>query len=99
MKEPYIWDYTIRIKTKEGTFEYEKEDLSNMDLLLEEHKDYEEIQATRNKLRCDKCKIELTDVFIQHNENRTYRLCKKCNERYLQYDKNVKELKKLRGVK
>ena len=49
MKQPYIWDYTIRIKTKEGTFEYEKEDLSNIDLLLEKHKDYEELQATQNK--------------------------------------------------
>ena len=49
MKQPYNWDYTIRIKTKEGTFEYEKEDLSNIDLLLEKHKDYEEVQATKNK--------------------------------------------------
>lgn len=49
MKEPYIWDYTIRIKTKEGTYEYEKEDLSNIDLLLESHPDYEEVQATHNK--------------------------------------------------
>lgn len=49
MKQQYNWDYTIRIKTKEGTFEYEKEDLSNIDLLLEKHKDYEELQATQNK--------------------------------------------------
>ena len=49
MKQPYNWDYTIRVKTKEGTFEYEKEDLSNIDLLLEKHKDYEELQATQNK--------------------------------------------------
>ena len=49
MKQPYNWDYTIRVKTKEGTFEYEKEDLSNIDLLLEKHKDYEEVQATKNK--------------------------------------------------
>lgn len=49
MKQPYNWDYTIRVKTKEGTFEYEKEDLSNIDLLLEKHKDYEEVQATHNK--------------------------------------------------
>ena len=49
MKDKYIWNYTIRIKTKEGTFEYEKEDLSNIDLLLEKHKDYEELRATQNK--------------------------------------------------
>ena len=49
MKEQYKWNYTIKIKTKDGTYEYEKEDLSNIDLLLEKHKDYEEVQATYNK--------------------------------------------------
>lgn len=49
MKEQYRWNYTIKIKTKDGTYEYEKEDLSNIDLLLEKHKDYEEVQATYNK--------------------------------------------------
>lgn len=49
MKEQYKWNYNIKIKTKEGTYEYEKEDLSNIDLLLEKHKDYEEVQATYNK--------------------------------------------------
>ena len=49
MKEQYRWNYTIKIKTKNGTYEYEKEDLSNIDLLLEKHKDYEEVQATYNK--------------------------------------------------
>lgn len=49
MKQPYNWDYTIRVKTKEGTFEYEKETLDNLDLLLEKHKDYEELRATKNK--------------------------------------------------
>lgn len=52
MKEDYRWNYDIRIKTKEGTFEYEKESLDNIDLLLEKHKDYEEIEAKR----IDKCK-------------------------------------------
>ena len=52
MKEQYKWNYTIKIKTKEGTFEYEKESLDNIDLLLEKHKDYEEIEAKR----VDKCK-------------------------------------------
>ena len=49
MKEPYRWDYHIRIKTKEGTFEYDKEDLSGIDLLLEKYPDYEEVQASQNK--------------------------------------------------
>lgn len=49
MKEQYRWNYTIKIKTKEGTYEYEKETLDNIDLLLEKHKDYEEVQATYNK--------------------------------------------------
>ena len=52
MKEDYKWNYQIRIKTKEGTFEYEKESLDNIDLLLEKHKDYEEIEAKM----VDKCK-------------------------------------------
>ena len=52
MKEQYKWNYNIKIKTKEGTFEYEKESLDNIDLLLEKHKDYEEIEAKR----VDKCK-------------------------------------------
>lgn len=49
MKEPYRWDYTVRIKTKDGTFEYEKETLENIDLLLAKHPNYTEIQATHNK--------------------------------------------------
>ena len=49
MKEPYRWDYNIKIKTKEGTFEYEKESLDNIDLLLTKHPDHEEVRATHNK--------------------------------------------------
>ena len=49
MKEDYRWNYTIKIKTKEGTYEYEKESLDNIDLLLEKHKDYEEIEASKCK--------------------------------------------------
>ena len=92
MKQPYNWDYTIRVKTKEGTFEYEKETLDNLDLLLQRHQDYEEFYMQHKKLKCDKCKIELSEVFIQQNDNRTYRLCKNCNEKYLQYQKNIKKL-------
>lgn len=54
MKEQYRWNYQIRIKTKEGTFEYEKQDLDNIDLLLEKHKDYEEFRAERKEQ--EKCK-------------------------------------------
>jgi hypothetical protein len=52
MKEQYKWNYNIKIKTKEGTYEYEKENLDNIDLLLEKHKDYEEVEAKK----VDKCK-------------------------------------------
>ena len=43
--------YKIKIKTKEGTYEYEKEDLENIDLLLEKHKDYEELKAEKVKVK------------------------------------------------
>lgn len=46
MKQPYRWDYTIKIKTKEGTYEYEDK-LENVDKILEKHPNYEEIQAKR----------------------------------------------------
>lgn len=49
MKEEYKWNYNIKIKTKDGTFEYEKEDLSNIDLLLEKHPGYEEIEAVHKQ--------------------------------------------------
>lgn len=51
MKEQYKWNYNIKIKTKEGTYEYEKEDLSNIDLLLEKHPEYEEIKAEKVKVK------------------------------------------------
>ena len=46
--------YKIKIKTKEGTYEYEKEDLQDLDLLLEKHKDYEELKAEKEKTLCKK---------------------------------------------
>lgn len=97
MKQPYNWDYTIRVKTKEGTFEYEKETLDNLDLLLEQHKDYEELRATKNTLHCDKCKIELNEVFIQQYGNRTYRLCKSCNDYFMRLQDRVKKLERVRN--
>jgi len=51
MKEPYKWDYTIRIKTKEGTYEYEDK-LENLEKIVEEHKDYEEVEVKK----VEKCK-------------------------------------------
>lgn len=51
MKEQYRWNYTIKIKTKDGEYEYEKETLDNIDLLLEKHKDYEEIKAEKVKVK------------------------------------------------
>lgn len=94
MKQPYNWDYTIRVKTKDGTFEYEKETLDNLDLLLEQHKDYEEVRATKNTIRCDKCKIQLSEVFLQETPQRTYKLCKNCNNYYMKLMGNVKKLEK-----
>lgn len=93
MKQPYNWDYTIRVKTKEGTFEYE-DNLENIDTILQQHEGYEEIQATKNTLHCDKCKIELSEVFIQQNGNRTYKLCKNCNNYYMELMSNVKKLRR-----
>ena len=49
MKEPYRWDYNIKIRTKEGTFEYEKRDLSEVESLIMEHPGYTELRATQNK--------------------------------------------------
>ena len=95
MKEPYRWDYTIRIKTKDGTFEYEKDNVLEAVKMAEQHPDYEEFYMQKKILKCDKCNIELSEVFIQQNNNRKYRLCKKCNDRYLQYMENVKKLEKL----
>lgn len=51
MIEQYKWNYNIKIKTKEGTYEYEKESLDNIDLLLEKHKDYEELKAEKVKVK------------------------------------------------
>lgn len=45
MKEDYRWNYNIKIKTKDGTYEYEKETLENLDLLLMKHPNYESVEA------------------------------------------------------
>ena len=46
MKQPYIWDYTIRVKTKEGTYEYEDK-LEHIDKIIKKHPDYEEVNAKK----------------------------------------------------
>ena len=47
MKEPYIWNYNIKIKTKEGEFEYEKETLENLENLLNNHQGHTKVRAKR----------------------------------------------------
>lgn len=42
MKEPYIWNYNIKIKTKDGEYEYEQDDVLDAVKLVEKHPDYEE---------------------------------------------------------
>lgn len=49
MKQPYNWDYTIRIKTKEGTYEYEKENVLEAVKMAEQHPDYEELYIEHKK--------------------------------------------------
>lgn len=37
--------YDIKIKTKDGTYEYEQIDLDDLDLIISEHPDYDELNA------------------------------------------------------
>lgn len=46
MKRPYRWDYTIRVKTKDGTYEYEDK-LEQIDKIIEKHPNYEEVNAKK----------------------------------------------------
>ena len=48
MKDQYRWNYNIKIKTKDGTYEYEQP-LDKLEELLQKHKGYEEVQATKPK--------------------------------------------------
>ena len=45
MKEQYNWNYDIKIKTKDGTYEYEKVPLEDITLLTLKHPNYESIDA------------------------------------------------------
>ena len=94
MNDPYRWDYKIRIKTKEGSFEYEEDNVLDAVKLVEQHPDYEEFYMQKKILKCDKCNIQLSEVFIQQNGNRTYRLCKTCNDYFIRLQDRVKKLKK-----
>lgn len=53
MNEDYKWNYTIKVKTKDGEYTYEKETLENLDLLLEKHPNYESVEAVHK----DKAKV------------------------------------------
>jgi len=53
--------YNIKIKTKKGTYEYETEDLSDIDLIIMKHPDYEEFQATQREHRERKENTEKED--------------------------------------
>lgn len=50
MKEPYRWNYNIKVKTKEGTYEYEDK-LENLDSILERHPNYEQVEAKQKALK------------------------------------------------
>ena len=50
MKEPYRWNYLIRIKTKEGTYEYEDK-LENIEKLVDEHREEGDMEV-----KAEKCK-------------------------------------------
>ena len=49
VKEPYIWDYNIRVKTKDGTFEYEHEKMEHIEQILAQHPGYTGVEAKRNE--------------------------------------------------
>lgn len=49
VKEPYIWDYTISVKTKDGTFVHEHEQIKNIDNVLAQHPGYTGVEAKRNE--------------------------------------------------
>ena len=50
--------YKIKIKTKEGTYEYEKEDLSNIDILLEKHREEEGLEVYAEKMQSSTKNVE-----------------------------------------
>ena len=53
MKEDYKWNYNIKIKTKDGSYEYEDK-LENIEKILEKHKEEEDLEISAVKE--EKCK-------------------------------------------
>ena len=49
MKEPYILDYKISVKTKDGTFVHEHEQIENIEQILAQHPGYTEVTAKKNE--------------------------------------------------
>ena len=49
-------------------------------------------------IRCDKCKIQLTDIFYKKTQFGTLKLCKKCNNKYLQQMEYAKKLRRINGT-
>jgi hypothetical protein len=49
VKEPYIWDYKISVKTKDGTFVHEHEQIENIEQILAQHPGYTGVEAKRNE--------------------------------------------------
>lgn len=43
--------YNIKIRTKEGTYEYEKEDLTDIDLILMKHRNEGDIEVKADKVK------------------------------------------------
>ena len=39
--------YEIEIKTPEGIFKYEKEDVAEIEKIIQDHPDYEEVKAVK----------------------------------------------------
>ena len=54
MKEQYKWNYTIKIKTKEGTYECENVPLEDIVLLDLKYPNREEFKATKENVKCKK---------------------------------------------
>lgn len=51
MKEQYKWNYNIKIKTKEGTYEYEDVPLEDIVLIDLKHPNREELKAEKVKVK------------------------------------------------
>ena len=56
MKEQYSWNYNIKIKTKEGTYEYEDK-LENIEKLMNEHREEGDMQVNAEKVKVKKRNI------------------------------------------